>query len=191
VIVRGGGRGRIRLVVGCAALLPALAACGIQPSGITTLGAAPAAAPATAPNGLSPAIGSDQYVLFFYQGNKLVPIYRPATSTVNEAYVLKQLLNGPNATEKAQGYTSALPAKLTAQPNAQQERYAFGLSAPLTSRARSEFICTMQYIDGTDSIGIEQLDQPSSMIWVGCSDTTIQYVPVPLQGGASPSPSGE
>jgi hypothetical protein len=189
VIVRGGGRSRVWLVVACATLLPALAACGIEPSGITSLGAAPAAAPATAPNG--PATpGSDQYVLFFYQGNKLVPVYRPATSTVNESYVLRQLLNGPTASEKANGYTSALPPKLLAVPNAEQERYAFGLSSPLTSRARSQFICTMQYIDGTDSIGIEQLGQPSSMIWVGCSDTTIQYVPVPQQGEASASPTG-
>jgi hypothetical protein len=191
VIARGGRRSRVRLVVGCAALLPALAACGIEPSGITSLGAAPAAAPASAPNGLPATIGSDQYVLFFYQGDKLAPVYRPATSTVNEGFVLRQLLNGPTADEKAQGYTSALPAKLLATPNAEQERYAFGLSSPLTSRARSEFICTMQYIDGTDSIGIEQMGQPSSMIWVGCSDTTIQYVPVPLQGAGSASPTGE
>jgi hypothetical protein len=190
VSARGGGRGRVWLAVGCAALLPALAACGIEPSGITSLGAAPAVAPATAPIGL-PTIGSDQYVLFFYQGNKLAPVYRPATGTVNEAYVLRQLLNGPTASERSQGYTSALPPKLVAQPNAEQERYAFGLSSPLSTRGRSQFICTMQYIDGTNSIGIEQQDQPSTMIWVGCSDTTVQYVPVPLQGQASTSPTGE
>ena len=186
----GGRRSRLWLAVGCAALLPAIAACGIEPSGITTLGAAPAANPATGPNGLT-TIGSNQYVLFFYQGTKLAPVYRPATSTVDEAYVLRQLLSGPTDSEKAQGYTTAIPPKLVAQANAEQERYAFGLSSPLSTRGRSQFICTMQYIDGTDSIGIEQLGQPSSMIWVGCSDTTVQYVPVPQQGEATTSATGQ
>lgn len=184
---RGDRRGRLLLAAGCAAALPALAGCGIQATGITPLGAAPAAAQGSAPAGGGViSAGENQYLLFFYQNNRLVPVYRPANGPAGEKLVLAQLLLGPNAQEKAAGYTSALPAKLVATPNAEQERYAFALSAPLGSRGRTEFICTMQYVDGTDSIGVEIAGLPQTMIWTGCADTTNQYVPMQM---ASPQPS--
>jgi hypothetical protein len=179
----------LRLVAVCAALLPIAAACGIQASGITTLGAAPAAAHASSAVG-GTEIGSNQYQLFFYQNDRLTPVLRPAPGTLTETFVLKELLGGPTAEEKEQGFTSALPEKLVATPNAEQERFAFALSGVLGPRGRSEFICTMQNFDGTDSIGIESAGSPQSMIWTGCSDTTNQYVPMqgPTVAAATTAP---
>lgn len=178
MIGRGDRRSRLLLVAGCAALLPSLAACGIQASGITSLGAAPAAAQASPPAGTTISVGPDQYLLFFYLNDRLTPVYRPTEKPLSEAMVLSELLLGPTQQEKADGFTSALPLKLVATPNAEQERYAFAVSSPLGSRGRTEFICTMQYYDGTDSIGVELAGEPSSMIWTGCADTTSQYVPM-------------
>jgi hypothetical protein len=190
--VRRAGARRTRLIAAGAALVPVLAACGIQPSGIVSLGAAPAAVQASVQDGAPATIGSDQYVLFFYQGTRLLPVYRETSGPIDESLVLKELLNGPNSDEKQQGYTSALPANLAAKPNAEQERYAFAVSTELTARGRSEFICTMQYIDESNSIGIETIGLPGSMLWLGCSDTTLAYVPEPQQGAvASTYSSGQ
>jgi len=184
VIRRGGRRSRLLLVAGCAALLPTLAACGIQASGITSLGAAPAAGQASPPAGSAISVGPNQYLLFFYMNNRLTPVYRPTDKPLTESMVLEEMLLGPTAQERAAGFTSALPIKLVATPNAEQERYAFAVSSPLGSRGRTEFICTMQYFDGTDSIGVELAGEPSTMIWTGCADTTSQYVPMQF----SPAP---
>lgn len=182
-------RRRLLLVAGCAALVPALAACGIQASSITSLGPAPAADQQSAPAGTSISVGPNQYLLFFYLNDRLTPVYRPTETSLTEAMVLDELLRGPTAQEKAAGFSSALPIKLIATPNAEQERYAFAVSSPLGSRGRTEFICTLQYYDGTDSIGVELEGEPSTMIWTGCADTTSQYVPMqasPAAGAATP-----
>jgi len=188
VIGRGGKRSRLRLVAGCAVLLPTLAGCGIEASGITSLGAAPAAGEASPPAGTTISVGPNQYLLFFYLNNRLTPVYRPTEKPLNESMVLDELLLGPTPQEKAAGFTSALPLKLVATPNAEQERYAFAVSSPLGSRGRTEFICTMQYFDGTDSIGVELAGEPASMIWTGCADTTSQYVPMQVSPAAVATP---
>lgn len=181
---RRGRRSRLLLAAAYAAVLPALAGCGIQASGITSLGPAPAADQQSAQPGAAISVGPNQYLLFFYQNNRLTQVYRPTDKPLTEAMVLNELLLGPTPKEKAAGFSSALPAKLVATPNAEQERYAFAVSTPLGAHGRSEFICTMQFFDGTDSIGVELAGDPASMIWTGCADTTSQYVPMQ----ASPAP---
>jgi hypothetical protein len=159
-------------------MLPGLAACGIQPTGITTLGQAPAAQEVSAAPSVDAAAGSHQYVLFFYLGDRLTAAYRTATAdTVSESLVLDELLAGPNQAEVAAGYTSMLPQKLTASIDADTQQDAYLLNLPLGLRAKAQFICTMQYIDLSPSVGIKV--QESNINWNSCSDTTSEYIPMP------------
>ncbi|HEV2343521.1 MAG TPA: hypothetical protein VGS97_05455 [Actinocrinis sp.] len=171
-----------------ALLLPTGAACGIQPTGIIVLGAAPAAqlASPAAPFDTSP--GSTQYLVFFYQNDRLAPAYRSTKGGVgvSERIVLEALVMGPTQAEQAAGYSSAVPSGLVAKPRANGLLGAYNLSQPLGQRAKSQFICTMQYYDQIESIGIQVQD--SNVIWNACSDTTNQYIPMRGEASAAPSP---
>ena len=170
-----------------AVLLPAAAACGIQPTGITVLGQAPAAAEASPAQSLDTSPGSTQYLVYFYQGSRLTPAYRSIKGEVTETTVLDALIGGPTPTEQAQGFSSAIPTGLAVKPRADNELGAYNLSQPLGQRGKSQFICTMQYFDQIDSIGIQLGD--TRPIWNQCSDTTSQYVPMRGDGSPSGSPS--
>jgi hypothetical protein len=168
-------------------LLPALAGCGIQASGITALGPAPAAAGASAAPSFDAASSSDQYVLFFYLGDRLTADYRTAKDVPSETSVLDALLAGPDAAEMAKGYATMLPAKLSASPRASGLLYAYALNQPLSVRAKAQFVCTMQYYDQTISVGIQVLQ--SNVNWNACSDTTSEYIPMPGAQSSVPTVS--
>jgi len=166
-------------------VLPAAAACGIQPSGIVALGPAPAATGggAAAVGSLDTSSGATQFQLFFYQEGQLSPVYRSAAKgEVTEAMVLDALLAGPNPTEKAKGYSTQLSPKLTATARANGLLSAYALNMPLGLRAKAQFICTMQFYDQSVSVGI-QLAGSATVNWNACSDTTDSYIP--MQGDAS------
>lgn len=171
-----------------ALLLPTAAACGIQPTGITELGPAPAAAAVSPLQTLDTSPGSTQYLVFFYnQNDQLAPAYRSAKGEVTEQTVLQTLIGGPSQQEQAAGVTSAVPTGLIARPKADNELGNYNLSAPLGLRAKAQFICTMQYFDQLDSIGIQVVD--AKPIWNSCSDTTSQYIPMRGDQSSVPSPS--
>lgn len=172
-----------------AVLLPMAAACGIQPTGITALGPAPAAVGASAAQSPNTSPGETQFQVFFYSGNRLATGYRSVKGEVSESAVLAALISGPDTNEQAAGFTSAIPTDLIAKPRANNELGAYYLSEALSQRAKAQFICTMQYYDQIDSIGI-QLTGQSRPFWNQCSDTTSQYVPMRSDGSSSiPSPS--
>ena len=168
-----------------ALLLPTAAACGIQSSGITKVGEAPAALGVSAAPSLDASLGSTQFLLYFYQNGRLTPAYRPGKGEVNEAMVYTALVQGPNATEAAAGFSSTIPTDLVVKARAADEAGAYNLSEPLGPQAKAQFICTMQYYDQIDSIGI-QLGN-SRPIWNACSDTTSQFIPMRGNGSSIPS----
>ncbi len=166
-------------------VLPAAAACGIQPSGIVALGPAPAATGGgvSAAGTLNTSSGATQFQLFFYQDDQLSAVYRPAArGEVTETMVLDALLAGPSADERAKGYTTQLSPKLTASVRANGLLAAYALNMQLPPHAKSQFICTMQFYDQTDSVGIQSAGS-AVVNWNACSDTTDSYVP--MQGDAS------
>lgn len=169
-----------------AMVLPTAAACGIQGSGITALGAAPAALGASAGQSLDTSPGTTQYLVYFYQGDRLTPAYRPIKGEVTETTVYTALVDGPNAAEQAAGFSSAVPAGLVVKARADDEAGAYNLSEPLGQRAKAQFICTMQYYDQLDSIGIQLGD--TRPIWNACQDTTSQFIPMRGDGTLIPSP---
>lgn len=170
-----------------ALLLPTAAACGIQPTGITELGPAPAAAAASPLQSLDTSPGSAQYLVFFYQNGRLAPAVRSAKGDVTEMTVLSALIGGPDSQEQAAGFSSAVPNDLAAKPQADNLLGAYSLSEALDQTAKAQFICTMQYFDQLDSIGIQVLD--SKPIWNACTDTTGQYIPMRGDESSVPSPS--
>lgn len=170
-----------------ALLLPTAAACGIQPTGITRIGAAPAALGASPGQSLDTSPGSTQYLVYFYQGDRLTAAYRPAKGEVTETTVYDALVSGPDAAEQAAGLTSEVPSDLVVKARAADELGAYNLSEPLTQRAKAQFICTMQYYDQLDSIGIQLGD--SRPIWNACQDTTNQFIPMRGDGSSVPVPS--
>jgi hypothetical protein len=163
----------------CAAVLPAAAACGIQPSGITALGPEPTV-PAAAAQATPSVAGADssEYVLFFEVDGNWTPVQRSSDGTVTESVVLQALVQGPTATEQKQGYVSALPPGLTIKPQALGEAADYGVSEAIGAAGRTELICTMQYFENTDSIGI-LAPGASEPTWLACSDTTTQYIAMP------------
>lgn len=165
-------------------VVPAAAACGIQPTGITDLGPAPAASA-----GAQPAVaqaGSSQYVLFFYQNGRLIPTYRNGSGAIDEGTVLNAMIEGPTRQEAADGLSSALPPALVVKPRAGGFAAAYFLSQPLNTRAKAQFVCTMQYWDQTVSIGI-LVDGAEKPTWDACSDTVDYYVPMPGDGSTQPA----
>lgn len=177
-------RGALKLGVLLAALmLPAAAACGIQPTGITDLGPAPAATGAAAQRAIAQA-GSSQYVLFFYQDGRLTATYRNGDGTTSEETILAAMVQGPTKDEAAQGLSSALPAGLVAKTRAGGFADAYAVSAPLTTKAKAQFVCTMQYWDQTVSVGV-QADGADKPTWLACSDTVNYYVPMPGDGASA------
>jgi hypothetical protein len=181
-------RRRVRVLGLSAALglvLPAAAACGIQPSGIVALGPAPAATSGgvAAAGSLNTSSGATQFQLFFYQDGQLSPVYRPAAKgEVTETVVLDALRAGPTQAELVKGYSTQLSPKLTASIRANGLLSAYTLNMPLGLRAKAQFICTMQYYDQSVSVGI-QLQGSTTVNWNACSDTTDSYIP--MQGDTS------
>lgn len=168
-----------------ALLLPTAVACGIGPTGIITVGPAPAAVQASLAQPFDTSPGSTQYLVYFYQNNRLTPAYRFVKGDITERTVLESLLSGPSEAEQKAGYSTAVPSGLVAKTRADGKAGEYNLSAPLGQRAKAQFICTMQYYDAIDSIGIQVDD--SNVIWNACSDTTNQYIPMRGEQTAQPA----
>jgi hypothetical protein len=168
-------RSTLGLAAAGALLLPTAAACGIQPSGIVSLGALPSAVAGSA-QPVIPAPGSTDYILYFYSKatGELTPVYRSGTQTVTENEVLDALVKGPTAAERAAGDYTELPIGLDAKANAQDEADAYALSTGLTQFGKAEFICTMQNYDEVGEVAIQS--PGSGLIWNACTDTTGYYV---------------
>jgi len=172
------------------ALTAALAGCGVQQTGIAIVGSAPSVVSAPSTPVTEDGIGQSQVTVYFLTGptGTLVPIVRTISGSLDENAVIAQLLAGPTKTEQSDGVYSNLPEGLTATPNAQQLSYAYQLSEQLDPLARSQFICTMQANEQTNSIGYIYPPM-KELVWVSCDNTTTQ--PLLLPGQPQPSASGD
>jgi hypothetical protein len=61
---------------------------------------------------------------------------------------------------------------------------AYLVSVPLTTKAKAQFLCTMQYWDQSVSVGI-QVKGAEKPTWNACGDTVDYYVPMPGDGSTS------
>lgn len=170
----------VRAAAAGALLLPTAAACGIQPSGIIVVGAAPAAV-AASPVLATEGLGSTQFLLYFYQNDRLTPAFRSSAQPVTQQLVLQALFAGPTAAERQAGFYTQLPQGMAAKPDAHGEEFAYLLAKSPGTAGKAQFICTMQYLDKSASIGVELADS-GQLNWNGCSDTTDQFIPMPSSG---------
>jgi hypothetical protein len=166
-----------------ALVLPVASACGIQPTGIVNLGPAPAASGAAAQQSLAQT-GSSQYSLFFYQDGRITQVVRTGTDMPSEESILAAMIKGPTTKEAALGYTSALPSDLVVKTRAAGFADAYLVTAALNTKAKAQFVCTMQYWDQTISVGLQTVgaDKPT---WLACSNTVNYYIPMPGDGGTA------
>jgi hypothetical protein len=186
------------LLLAAAALPLCTAACGIQSSGITVLGVAPQGPSAVAATIPTTVAGESTFALLFYQNGELEPVYRTAAkSTLDDMTVVDALRAGPSKVEIAEGYYSALPGSLVISPKSDDQAWAYGFSETINQAALAQFVCTVQIFSQTQ-VGWKDLSKGggSPLSWVGCSDTTRQYIPLLSNDDqglssitASPSPS--
>ena len=182
------GRGRAWLATGSAAVLAtALTGCGIQPTGISVVGAPPSANVPSANSTTTPqALAASGQVYIYLLQNQggtdlLVPVIRTIVGQkINDDSVAQILIKGPTPMEQKEGFTSEIPSSLTATSNAYGYSDAYVLSDLLQPLAKAQFICTMQEYDQSVSIGYFYPDsQMTQLNWVACKDTTSQYIMLP------------
>jgi hypothetical protein len=179
-----GHRG-VLMAAAAAAPLLLLAGCGIQPSGITVLGAAPQEPSAVAATIPTTVAGETTFALLFYQDGELEPVYRTVpTSTLNDMLVITQLRAGPTRTELAAGYSSAMPDGLVVTPKTDDQAWAYGFSETVNQAALAQFVCTVQ-IYSQKQVGWKDLTKNgyNPLSWLTCSDITRQFIPLLSTGG--------
>ena len=187
------GRRRQWFAAGSATVLAtALTGCGIQPTGISVVGAPPSANMASADASPSPQAlaASGQVYIYLLQNQDgtdlLVPVIRTIVGQkITDDSVAQVLIKGPTPLEQKEGFTSEIPSSLTATSNAYGYSDAYVLSNLLAPLAKAQFICTMQEYDQSVSIGYFYPDsQMTQLNWVACKDTTTQYIILPGFPGA-------
>lgn len=196
------------VVAGSAALMATgLAGCGIQPTGISVVGAAPSALSPSATPSAQEIASSGQVYIYLLQDqdgtNEIVPVLRTIVGQkIDDATVAQLLVKGPTDDEAKQGYTSEVPDSLVVAPNALGFGDAYTLSTYLDSWGRAQFVCTMQEYDKSSSVGYYYPGTVMTAVnWVACKDTTSQpYIMLPglittdgvtLGKPTEPSPTNE
>lgn len=176
---------RLWVAAGSAAVLATgLSGCGIQPTGISVLGNAPtAAAPSAGSNAPSGPIDGQLliYLLQVQDGKTVVvPVHRAAPAQVTDGAMAELLVKGPTPEELKEGFTSDVPQNLVVTPNALGFSDSYGLSTYLGSWAKTQFICTMQEFDQSQSVGYYYPGTGMTQaVWLACEDTTGVYVNMP------------
>ena len=173
---RGPRRRAVRLTAAVAGVLGAMgvAGCGIQPSTMKVVGAAPTLQAANDVTGTEGSgNGANQYALYFFRDGKLTPVMRYTDDTVTEELVLEALIKGPNSTDSSDGYTSDIPSSLqVVSYTAADQQWNYEYSQPLTTAERAEIVCTVE-ADLTDS-SVGTFAKPDEN-WNNCSDFSEDY----------------
>lgn len=188
-------RGSVGVAAAVAGVLGAMgvAGCGIQPSTMKVVGAAPTLQAANDVTGTQDASGGNQYVLYFFRGGKLTEAMRSTGDTVTQELILEQLIKGPSATESAAGYTSAIADDLNVvSTTANDQQWNYQYSQPLNMAEKAEIVCTIQQDLQATSVGTFTSE---SQIWNNCSDFSEDYGAPAYLGGfssatATPSDTG-
>jgi len=169
-------RRAVRLTAAAAGLLGAMgvAGCGIQPSAVKVVGAAPTLQAANDVTGTEGAGGgANQYELYFFRDGDLTPVMRYTNDTVTEELVLQALINGPSSTESSDGYSSAIPDDLSVVSyTAVNQQWNYQYSDSLSMAEKAEIVCTVQADLNAPSVGTYV---PGDQHWNNCFDFTEDY----------------
>ena len=187
----------VRVTAALAGVLGAMgvAGCGIQPSAMKVVGAAPTLQAANDVTGTEGAgSGGNQYALYFFRDGRLTPVMRYTDDTVTEELVLEALIKGPNPTDSSDGYTSYIPNSLeVVSYTAVDQQWNYAYSQPLSTAEKAEIVCTVQADLNASSVGT--FAKPDEN-WNNCSDFTEDYGAPAVLGSlgsasATPTDSGD
>jgi hypothetical protein len=140
-----------------------LTGCGIQSTSVKVVGAAPTlqAANDVTGTGNPGGSGENQYELYFFRAHKLSPVVRYTTQAVTQELIIASLIKGPNSTDTADGYTSAIPGSLSiVSYTARDQQWNYQYSEPLDLAAKAQIVCSIQ----------ADLNAPAVGTWSGSGD---------------------
>lgn len=136
-----------------------LAGCGIQSSSMKVVGAAPSLQAANDVTGTGNSSGQNQYVLYFFRDHKLTPVFRYTNDTVTQEVVMSALIKGPEPTDTADGFTSAIPGGLSiVSYTAHDQQWNYQYSLPLSQAAKAEIVCSIQADLDAQEVGTATAD---------------------------------
>ena len=136
-----------------------LAGCGIQSTSMTVVGAAPSLQATNDVTGTGNPSGQNQYALYFFRDHKLTTVFRYTNNTVTQELVMAALIKGPDTTDTADGYTSAIPAGLSVVSfTAHDQQWNYQYSLPLSQAAKAEIVCSIQADLGAGEVGTATAD---------------------------------
>jgi hypothetical protein len=184
-------RRAVRLTAAVAGVVSAMgvAGCGIQPSEVKVVGAAPSLQAANDVTGTEDAGSGDgnQYELYFIRDGKLTPVLRYTDDTVTQELVLQALIAGPSSTDSAQGYTSAIPDDLSVVSyTAADQQWNYQYSESLTTPEKAEIVCTIQADLNAPAVGTYSAQ---NQLWNNCFDFSEYGAPAYLDNPASATPT--
>jgi hypothetical protein len=169
-----------------------LAGCGIQSSSMRVVGAAPSLQAANDVTGTGNPSGQNQYELFFFRDHKLTPVVRYTNGTVTQELIMAELIKGPQSTDTAGGFTSAIPGNLSVVSyTARDQEWNYQYSLPVSLAAKAEIVCSIQADRDAQAVGTVTAD--GSQSWNICSDFTDDFgapAYLPNLDTASATPTG-
>jgi len=174
---RRGGLGVAAAVAGAVGVLGTSAGCGIQSTGLKVVGSAPTVQAANVTG--SDAAGSSgqyQYWLYFYRNGKLTPVLRSTDQTVNQEFVLTEVIKGPSSPDQNAGFSSEIPTSLQiVSLTAGTQQWNYRYSQPLNDTQRAEIVCSIQA--DLDAPDVGTFNGPDNAIWNSCTD--FEYLGAP------------
>ncbi|HWG23874.1 hypothetical protein [Actinospica sp.] len=169
-----------------------LAGCGIQSTSMKVVGTAPTLQAANDVTGTGiPGSGNNEYQLYFFRAHRLTPVVRYSNQPVTQELILAALIKGPDSTDTADGYTSAIPGGLSiVSYTARDQQWNYQYSLPLDLAAKAEIVCSVQEDLNAPAVG--SWSSSGDQFWNQCYDFTEDFgAPAYVNlGTASASPSG-
>lgn len=185
---RRGGLGVAAAVAGAVGVLGTSAGCGIQSTGLKVVGSAPTVQAANVTgSGAAGSGGQYRYWLYFYRDGKLTPVLRSTDQTVNQEFVLTEVIKGPSPNDQIAGFSSEIPTSLTiVSLTAGNQQWFYRYSQPLNDTQRAEIVCSIQADQDAPDVGT--WNGPDNQIWNSCTDFEYLGAPAYLPNiGASAS----
>jgi hypothetical protein len=179
-------RRAVRLTAAGAGFLGAMgvAGCGIQPSSMKVVGAAPTLQAANDVTGTGNANGENEYELFFFRDGKITPVMRYSDDTVTQDLVMRALIGGPSTSDAADGFSSVIPNNLSVVSyTAVDQQWNYQYSQPLTMAEKAEIVCTIQQDLGAPTVGT--FSGQGQQLWNDCFDFSEDYGAPAIVGGLS------
>jgi hypothetical protein len=151
-----------------------LAGCGIQSTSMKVVGSAPTLQAANDVTGTGNPNGQNQYDLYFFRDHKLTEVVRYTNDPVTQELIMAELIKGPDPTDTADGFTSAITGGLSiVSYTAHDQEWNYQYSMPLSLAARAEVVCSIQA--DLDALAVGTATADGSQFWNICTDFTDDF----------------